>query len=151
MKICYGVCSNQWHFLKQVLDLAISFQGVQTLHLFEITVIVFTKTVLLFAVGVWLKLHFWRTPRQTWWRTTRGRYFLKPLDLSSFTWSVKNISLFPCVLQEEDLADEVFAQRHLALEQREKLHWAPWGRRKCCRRPKRWKDTHTHTLTHIHK
>ncbi|KAK2839652.1 hypothetical protein Q5P01_013392 [Channa striata] len=39
--------------------------------------------------------------------------------------------------QVEDLSDEVFAQRHLTLEQGEKLHWSFWGKRKCCRRPKR--------------
>ncbi|XP_040914062.1 KAT8 regulatory NSL complex subunit 1-like protein isoform X2 [Toxotes jaculatrix] len=39
--------------------------------------------------------------------------------------------------QVEDLSDEVFAQRHVALEQREKLRWPSWGRRKCCRRPTR--------------
>ncbi|XP_045909937.1 KAT8 regulatory NSL complex subunit 1-like protein isoform X3 [Micropterus dolomieu] len=44
--------------------------------------------------------------------------------------------------QVEDLIDEVFAQRHLALEQREKLRWPSWGKRKCCRHPKRWKNTH---------
>nr|XP_046260913.1 KAT8 regulatory NSL complex subunit 1-like protein isoform X2 [Scatophagus argus] len=39
--------------------------------------------------------------------------------------------------QVEDLADEVFAQRHLGLEQREKLRWGSWGKRKCCRLSKR--------------
>ncbi|XP_041807140.1 KAT8 regulatory NSL complex subunit 1-like protein isoform X2 [Chelmon rostratus] len=39
--------------------------------------------------------------------------------------------------QVEDLTDEVFAQRHLGLEQREKLRWGSWGKRNCCRRPKR--------------
>ncbi|KAM7380678.1 hypothetical protein PAMP_003956 [Pampus punctatissimus] len=39
--------------------------------------------------------------------------------------------------QVESLADEVFAQRHMALEQREKLRWSAWGKRKCCRRPTR--------------
>ncbi|XP_067459400.1 KAT8 regulatory NSL complex subunit 1-like protein isoform X1 [Thunnus thynnus] len=39
--------------------------------------------------------------------------------------------------QVEVLNDEVFAQRHLALEQREKLCWSSWGKRKCCRRPTR--------------
>ncbi|XP_028249292.1 KAT8 regulatory NSL complex subunit 1-like protein isoform X2 [Parambassis ranga] len=39
--------------------------------------------------------------------------------------------------QVEDLSDEVFTQRHLALEQREKLHLPYWGRRKCGRRPTR--------------
>ncbi|XP_051259897.1 KAT8 regulatory NSL complex subunit 1-like protein [Dicentrarchus labrax] len=39
--------------------------------------------------------------------------------------------------QVEDLIDEVFAQRHLALEQTEKLRWSSWGKRKCCSRPKR--------------
>ncbi|XP_037345081.2 KAT8 regulatory NSL complex subunit 1-like protein isoform X2 [Pungitius pungitius] len=38
--------------------------------------------------------------------------------------------------QVEDLANEVFAQRHLHLEQREKLRWS-WGKRKCCRLSKR--------------
>ncbi|KAM8855416.1 KAT8 regulatory NSL complex subunit 1-like protein isoform 2-T2 [Spinachia spinachia] len=41
-----------------------------------------------------------------------------------------------CVFQVEDLANEVFAQRHLDLERREKLRWS-WGKRKCCRLPKR--------------
>ncbi|XP_047457563.1 KAT8 regulatory NSL complex subunit 1-like protein isoform X2 [Mugil cephalus] len=36
--------------------------------------------------------------------------------------------------QVEDLGDEFFARRHLALEQREKLRWSSWGKRKCCRR-----------------
>ncbi|XP_023125926.2 KAT8 regulatory NSL complex subunit 1-like protein isoform X2 [Amphiprion ocellaris] len=39
--------------------------------------------------------------------------------------------------QIEDLSDEVFAQRHLALEQREKLRWSSWEKRKCCRRSTR--------------
>ncbi|XP_033470896.2 KAT8 regulatory NSL complex subunit 1-like protein isoform X2 [Epinephelus lanceolatus] len=39
--------------------------------------------------------------------------------------------------QVEDLTNEVFAQRHLALEQREKLRWPSWGNRKCCRHPNR--------------
>ncbi|CAK6970298.1 KAT8 regulatory NSL complex subunit 1-like protein [Scomber scombrus] len=39
--------------------------------------------------------------------------------------------------QVEDLNDEAFAQRHLALEKREKLCWPSWGKRKCCRRPTR--------------
>ncbi|XP_029695318.1 KAT8 regulatory NSL complex subunit 1-like protein isoform X4 [Takifugu rubripes] len=42
--------------------------------------------------------------------------------------------------QEEDLADNVFAQRHLELEHREKSRWASWGTRKCHRRPKRCGD-----------
>ncbi|XP_022597065.1 KAT8 regulatory NSL complex subunit 1-like protein [Seriola dumerili] len=39
--------------------------------------------------------------------------------------------------QVEDLSDEVFAQRHVAVEQREKSRWSSWGKRKCCRRPTR--------------
>ncbi|XP_008289047.1 KAT8 regulatory NSL complex subunit 1-like protein [Stegastes partitus] len=39
--------------------------------------------------------------------------------------------------QIEDLGDEVFAQRHLALEEREKLRWPSWEKRKCCRRSAR--------------
>nr|XP_020463314.1 KAT8 regulatory NSL complex subunit 1-like protein [Monopterus albus] len=39
--------------------------------------------------------------------------------------------------QVEDLRDKVFAQRHSALEQREKLRWSSWGKRKCCRRSTR--------------
>uniref|UniRef100_UPI0037E8585B KAT8 regulatory NSL complex subunit 1-like protein n=1 Tax=Semicossyphus pulcher TaxID=241346 RepID=UPI0037E8585B len=39
--------------------------------------------------------------------------------------------------QVEELTDEDFVQRHLALEQREKLRWSSWGNRKCCRRPNR--------------
>ncbi|KAM9346861.1 KAT8 regulatory NSL complex subunit 1-like protein [Symphorus nematophorus] len=39
--------------------------------------------------------------------------------------------------QVEDLSDEVFARRHLALEQKERLRWGSWGKTKCCRRPKR--------------
>ncbi|XP_060910181.1 KAT8 regulatory NSL complex subunit 1-like protein isoform X1 [Labrus mixtus] len=37
----------------------------------------------------------------------------------------------------EDLTDEVFVKRHLGLEQREKMRWSSWGKRKCCRRPNR--------------
>lgn len=37
----------------------------------------------------------------------------------------------------EALSDEVFAQRHLALEQKEKLRWSSWDKRKHCRRPTR--------------
>lgn len=48
-----------------------------------------------------------------------------------------------CVTQEEDLADNVFAQRHLELEHREKSRWASWGTRKCHRRPKRWEPAFT--------
>ncbi|XP_069389627.1 KAT8 regulatory NSL complex subunit 1-like protein isoform X2 [Paralichthys olivaceus] len=39
--------------------------------------------------------------------------------------------------QVEDLSDEAFAQRHVALEQKEKLRWSSWGKRKCFRRPTR--------------
>ncbi|XP_026231390.1 KAT8 regulatory NSL complex subunit 1-like protein isoform X2 [Anabas testudineus] len=39
--------------------------------------------------------------------------------------------------QEEDLTDEGFVQRHLALEQREKLRWLSWAKRKGFRRPTR--------------
>ncbi|KAF1382421.1 hypothetical protein PFLUV_G00143610 [Perca fluviatilis] len=39
--------------------------------------------------------------------------------------------------QVEDLTNEVFSLRHLDLEQREKLRWPSWGKRKCCRLPKR--------------
>ncbi|XP_071314763.1 KAT8 regulatory NSL complex subunit 1-like protein isoform X2 [Trachinotus anak] len=39
--------------------------------------------------------------------------------------------------QVEDLSDEVFAQRHVALEQREQSRWSSWGKRTCCRRPTR--------------
>ncbi|KAM9710281.1 KAT8 regulatory NSL complex subunit 1-like protein isoform 1-T1 [Menidia menidia] len=37
----------------------------------------------------------------------------------------------------EDLSDEVFAQRHLVVEHKEKLRWQIWEKRKCCRRPTR--------------
>lgn len=37
----------------------------------------------------------------------------------------------------EDLSDEVFARRHLALEQKEKRRWPSWEKRKRCRRPTR--------------
>lgn len=37
----------------------------------------------------------------------------------------------------EALSDEVFAQRHLALEQKEKLRWSSWDKRKHRRRPTR--------------
>ncbi|XP_017279292.1 KAT8 regulatory NSL complex subunit 1-like protein isoform X2 [Kryptolebias marmoratus] len=37
----------------------------------------------------------------------------------------------------EDLSDDVFARRHLALEQKEKLRWSSWEKRKGCRRPMR--------------
>ncbi|XP_041662285.1 KAT8 regulatory NSL complex subunit 1-like protein [Cheilinus undulatus] len=39
--------------------------------------------------------------------------------------------------QVEDITDEAFAQRHLALEQREKMRWMSWGKRKRWRRPNR--------------
>ncbi|XP_035860399.1 KAT8 regulatory NSL complex subunit 1-like protein isoform X1 [Sander lucioperca] len=39
--------------------------------------------------------------------------------------------------QVEDLTDKVFSLRHLDLEQREKLRWPSWEKRKCCRLPKR--------------
>lgn len=42
----------------------------------------------------------------------------------------------------EDLADNVFAQRHVELERREKSRWASWGTRKCHRRLKRWEHTY---------
>lgn len=38
-------------------------------------------------------------------------------------------------MQVEDLSDEVFAQRHMALEQKEKLRWSSWEKRKCSTRP----------------
>ena len=72
--------------------------------------------------------------------------FFFPLNMSFLLLFVKKISsLFVCVFQVEDLSNEVFAQRHLALEQREKLRWPSWGNRKCCSRPKRY--THTNTVT----
>ncbi|XP_068602635.1 KAT8 regulatory NSL complex subunit 1-like protein [Brachionichthys hirsutus] len=37
----------------------------------------------------------------------------------------------------EDLTDERFEKRHLVFELKEKLCSASWGKRKCCRRPKR--------------
>ncbi|XP_029937565.1 KAT8 regulatory NSL complex subunit 1-like protein isoform X2 [Myripristis murdjan] len=40
-------------------------------------------------------------------------------------------------VEVEDLSDEVFTQRHLASEQREKLRWSSWGKRQRCRRPTR--------------
>ncbi|XP_029981696.1 KAT8 regulatory NSL complex subunit 1-like protein isoform X2 [Sphaeramia orbicularis] len=39
--------------------------------------------------------------------------------------------------QVEIVTDEVFAQRHLALEQKEKRRWPFWGKRKGCRHPTR--------------
>lgn len=49
-----------------------------------------------------------------------------------------------CCVQAEELSDEVFAQRHLALEQKEKLRWSSWDKRKHRRRPTRWTLTQTH-------
>ncbi|KAM4558841.1 KAT8 regulatory NSL complex subunit 1-like protein [Odontesthes bonariensis] len=37
----------------------------------------------------------------------------------------------------EDLGNEVFAQRHLVLEHKEKSRWSIWEKRKCCRGPTR--------------
>ncbi|XP_029386674.1 KAT8 regulatory NSL complex subunit 1-like protein isoform X3 [Echeneis naucrates] len=37
----------------------------------------------------------------------------------------------------EDLRDECFARRHMAFEQKEKLRWYSWGKRKSSRRPTR--------------
>lgn len=34
-------------------------------------------------------------------------------------------------MQMEVLTDEVFAQRHLALEQKEKMRWSFWGKKHC--------------------
>ncbi|XP_068590235.1 KAT8 regulatory NSL complex subunit 1-like protein isoform X2 [Cebidichthys violaceus] len=39
--------------------------------------------------------------------------------------------------QVEDLTNEMYALRHLDLEQREKLRWSSWGKRTCCRLPRR--------------
>ncbi|KAF7216212.1 transcript variant X1 [Nothobranchius furzeri] len=39
--------------------------------------------------------------------------------------------------ETEELGDHVFAQRHLPLEQKEKLRWSFWKRRKCFRSPTR--------------
>ncbi|XP_030614124.1 KAT8 regulatory NSL complex subunit 1-like protein isoform X1 [Archocentrus centrarchus] len=39
--------------------------------------------------------------------------------------------------QAENLSDEVFAQRHLALERKEKSRWSSWDKRKHCRHPTR--------------
>nr|XP_043875995.1 KAT8 regulatory NSL complex subunit 1-like protein isoform X1 [Solea senegalensis]XP_043875996.1 KAT8 regulatory NSL complex subunit 1-like protein isoform X1 [Solea senegalensis] len=36
--------------------------------------------------------------------------------------------------QVEDLCDEVFGQRHMALEHWESMRWSSWGKRKRCRR-----------------
>lgn len=58
-------------------------------------------------------------------------------------WWRRGLEICLCVTQEEDLADNVFAQRHLELEDREKSRWASWGTRKCHRRPKRW-SPHSH-------
>ncbi|XP_063743050.1 KAT8 regulatory NSL complex subunit 1-like protein isoform X2 [Eleginops maclovinus] len=38
--------------------------------------------------------------------------------------------------QEEDNNNKIVAQRHQELEQREKLRWPSWAKRKCCRLPK---------------
>ncbi|XP_034430351.1 KAT8 regulatory NSL complex subunit 1-like protein isoform X3 [Hippoglossus hippoglossus] len=35
--------------------------------------------------------------------------------------------------QVEELSDEAFAQRYVALEKKEKLRWSSWGKRKCFR------------------
>ncbi|CAN9497869.1 unnamed protein product [Ophioblennius macclurei] len=37
-------------------------------------------------------------------------------------------------VQVEDLSDEAFAQRHMPLEQKEKLRWSSWGETKCSTR-----------------
>ncbi|XP_034550434.1 KAT8 regulatory NSL complex subunit 1-like protein isoform X3 [Notolabrus celidotus] len=37
----------------------------------------------------------------------------------------------------EDLTDEAFVQRHVTSEQREKMRWSSWGKRKCCRQSNR--------------
>lgn len=50
-------------------------------------------------------------------------------------------------IQAEDVRDDVFAQRHLALEQKEKLRWSSWERQNCCRHTTRWEHTCTHTNT----
>ncbi|XP_074550440.1 KAT8 regulatory NSL complex subunit 1-like protein isoform X2 [Halichoeres trimaculatus] len=42
-------------------------------------------------------------------------------------------------VEAEDLSDEVFVRRHLALEQRERRARSSWGKRKCFRRSNRWK------------
>lgn len=41
-------------------------------------------------------------------------------------------------LQEEDVSDEAFARRHLVSERKEKMHRMSWGKRPCCRHPKRF-------------
>lgn len=49
-------------------------------------------------------------------------------------------------LQEEDASDEAFARRHSVSERGEKMHRMSWGKRPCCRHPKRWvKKNKIHT------
>lgn len=72
----------------------------------------------------------WALYIHSWWK-----YFCHPP------------AFFLCCVQVEDLSDEVFTRRHMAFEQREKLRWPSWGKRKCCRRPTRWAHTFTHRLT----
>lgn len=49
-------------------------------------------------------------------------------------------------LQEEDVSDEVFARRHSVSERGEKMHRMSWGKRPCCRHPKRWVKKIKYTL-----
>lgn len=78
------------------------------------------------------------------------------LRLTHLVWLVKNterVLCFVCSLcceQTEDLSDDVFAQRHLPMEQKEKLRWSSWGKRTCCRRPSRWIHMHTNWLAQMH-
>ncbi|KAM9851192.1 KAT8 regulatory NSL complex subunit 1-like protein [Aulostomus maculatus] len=65
-------------------------------------------------------------------------------DILTPSWRIVDIQplLQEAVTEDTDtelevVTDEVFAQRHLALEQKEKLFWSSWGNRKGCRRPTR--------------
>lgn len=58
-----------------------------------------------------------------------------------------SVCLSVCCVQAEALSDEVFAQRHLALEQKEKLRWSSWDKRKHRRRPTRC--GHPHKLINV--
>uniref|UniRef100_A0A1A7XCH6 KAT8 regulatory NSL complex subunit 1-like n=1 Tax=Iconisemion striatum TaxID=60296 RepID=A0A1A7XCH6_9TELE len=63
-------------------------------------------------------------------------------NIQTPSWRVVNVRCLTEAENEEnkeieDLSDDAFAQRHLPLEQKEKLRWSFWKKRKCFRSPTR--------------
>lgn len=99
-----------------------------------------SESVCLCAGGAWSTARFWRTTGQKRRIKRRSRYCTAPPDLSfTVSESESQAEGFNGVewLQGEDVSDEAFARRHSVSERSEKMHRMSWGKRPCCRHPKR--------------